>query len=82
MKPANLLVFNDGRVKVGDLGTSIKLEPTIPNYERAYLLKGLTEFYSDDRASQAFHNQLKLDKNELLQADKISLMLTLEDVLK
>lgn len=66
MKPANLLVFNDGRVKVGDLGMSIKFDPAIPENDRAYVLHGLTEAYSDNRARDAFQNNLKLDKKELL----------------
>jgi serine/threonine protein kinase len=44
MKPANILIFRDYLVKLGDFGISIKMNINEPD-KTAYL-KGRTEFYS------------------------------------
>lgn len=45
MKPDNLLIFKDYRIKLGDLGVSLKL----PSYGSDSYLKGLTpNYYLDD----------------------------------
>lgn len=58
MKPANLLVFNDGRVKIGDLGISIKLDPNISETSKAYVLKGLTDAYTNSFYQEAMEKKL------------------------
>lgn len=42
MKPENELVFRNYKVKLGDFGVSMKLNPS----ESSYYLKGLTKEYS------------------------------------
>ncbi len=46
MKPQNLLVFRDQRVKVGDLGISIKMESDGGDSGELYELKGLSKAYA------------------------------------
>jgi len=48
MKPANILVFKDYRVKVGDLGISIKLNSQIPENKKHYKLLGITKGFVSD----------------------------------
>ena len=45
MKGANLLVFRDGKVKLGDLGICIK---TSNNKAKTYPIKGGTEGYLNE----------------------------------
>ena len=44
MKPANLLIFRDFKVKLGDFGISIKI-PTNEPYDTKVSLKGYTDGY-------------------------------------
>ena len=46
MKGANLLIFRDQRVKLGDLGISVRLdENDTEGTEKRYYPKGLTDGY-------------------------------------
>ena len=65
MKPANILVFKDYRVKVGDLGISIKLENKIPEDQKHYNLKGLTKGFVSSYTIDAFKKMSKFSKQEL-----------------
>ncbi|CDW87753.1 protein kinase domain containing protein [Stylonychia lemnae] len=78
MKPQNLLVFRDQRIKIGDLGISIMNDPTIDLDEQAYNLKGLTQAYASQEMIQAFKRNEKVSTNKLMMFDKFSLMRTLE----
>ena len=51
MKPANVLVFRDYSVKLGDFGISIKLSED-PNYAKKYRIKGITKYYSKPEVEQ------------------------------
>ena len=54
MKPANLLVFRDQRVKVGDFGISIKMRSDIKEDVPFYELKGLTLSFANKNMIDAF----------------------------
>lgn len=45
MKPENLLVFRNLKVKLGDLGVSVKIPEVITDQTEIYL-KGMTKEYS------------------------------------
>jgi serine/threonine protein kinase len=45
MKPENLLVFRDYKVKLGDFGVSMKL-PDDTKEDTEFILKGLTKQFS------------------------------------
>ncbi len=62
MKPANLLIFRDQRVKVGDLGISIKLDDDDDWDTPKYQLKGITKGYVTDEILSAFKKGNKLSK--------------------
>ncbi|CDW87246.1 serine threonine protein kinase-like protein [Stylonychia lemnae] len=78
MKPQNLLVFRDQRLKVGDLGISIKAEPGKSDDAKLYRLKGVTTAYAKQNILQAFRAGTKLSFKELLDADKFSVLRTFE----
>jgi serine/threonine protein kinase len=67
MKPENLLIFKDYKVKLGDFGCSLKLNDDDSSNE--YCISGLTKFYSSDKALKAFNNSETLTKQELLTND-------------
>jgi len=46
MKEANVLVFRDYSVKLGDFGISIKLDPEAEWNDENFELKGVTAGYS------------------------------------
>ena len=49
MKTENLLVFRNQAVKLGDLGTAVKLDPTdVEGTEEKYTAKGYTPGYVTD----------------------------------
>ena len=74
MKEANLLVFRDYQVKLGDFGVSLKLDPETDADEKAYMLKGATPGYTT----------LELDtlysKNELYRNDYYALKVTFNKI--
>ena len=53
MKPENLLIFRDYKVKLGDFGVSLKL-PNNSNFDDKFYLKGLTFDYSMDHLIEKF----------------------------
>jgi len=65
MKPSNVLVFKDFRVKVGDLGVSIRLEN-----DKQYGLKGVTKGFVTDEVIEAFKKGAKLSREQLFQIDR------------
>ena len=72
MKPQNLLVFRDQKVKVGDIGVSIKLDPSISSDEKAYFLKGLTKNFSHPDTLSIFMKHELISDSELLKADRFA----------
>ena len=81
MKPENLLVFRNYKVKLGDFGVSMKLDPS----EESYYLKGLTKEYSLKSMNSKFINNDEVTKKELWDNDNYSLWRTfnkINDLLK
>eukprot|EP00347_Sterkiella_histriomuscorum_P001519 403371720 len=82
MKPQNLLVFNDMNVKIGDLGVSIKLNPSIDENQKSYLLKGLSMAFCSSDTIVGFYSKKLFSKKELYQIDQYALILTIEKSIK
>eukprot|EP00347_Sterkiella_histriomuscorum_P007163 403350020 len=76
MKPHNLLVFKDQLIKIGDLGTTIKMDSSIEDDQKAYLLKGLSTAYSSGQQLDDWQRKIPQSRNELIKADKFSLIRT------
>ncbi|CDW76957.1 serine threonine protein kinase-like protein [Stylonychia lemnae] len=74
MKPQNLLIFRNMKVKVGDLGISFKLDSQIESNKQFYLLKGLTKLYSTEAAIKAMENSIFLSQEQLFEADRYNLI--------
>lgn len=54
MKAANLLIFRDQRVKLGDLGISVRLDDKdVIGTDRKYYPKGMSEGYVTEAISRA-----------------------------
>ena len=73
MKPANILVFKDFRVKVGDLGVSIKMWDAL-----TYQLKGITQGYVSDEILDAFKKRTFLNRDQLFESDRHAIIRTFE----
>ncbi len=56
MKEANLLVFRDYSVKIGDFGISIKLDEEASIEDEIYELKGVTMGYCKQNFADALSN--------------------------
>eukprot|EP00347_Sterkiella_histriomuscorum_P016730 403352071 len=76
MKPQNLLVFKDQLIKIGDLGTTIKLDQQIQDDQKAYIIKGLSASYQNDKTFEEFMRKVPQSKNDLFEIDKYSLIRT------
>ncbi|CDW73119.1 serine threonine protein kinase-like protein [Stylonychia lemnae] len=74
MKPQNLLIFRNQKVKVGDLGISFKLDSKIQADEHAYQLKGLTKNFATEITYQAMRKGKLQSKDQLFEADRYSLI--------
>eukprot|EP00347_Sterkiella_histriomuscorum_P017203 403350281 len=79
MKPQNLLIFKDYMVKLGDFGISIKKDPY---RQDSYQLRGVTEHYCTRETIFAFNNSKNFRFEELMELDKISLLLTIQRCLQ
>ena len=53
MKPENILVFKDYKIKIGDFGCSIKF-PKNSKDDTTFYLSGLTKFYSLPEMSKVY----------------------------
>eukprot|EP00347_Sterkiella_histriomuscorum_P010727 403375153 len=82
MKPHNLLVFKDQLIKIGDLGTTIKLDHNIQEDQKAYIIKGLSLAYSDLKTFDKWRKKVPQSKNDLFQIDKYSLIRTFQQCIE
>eukprot|EP00347_Sterkiella_histriomuscorum_P017952 403347355 len=82
MKPHNLLVFKDQLIKIGDLGTTIKLDHNIQEDQKAYIIKGLSLAYQDLKTFDKWRRRIPQSKNELFEIDKYSLIRTFYQCIK
>eukprot|EP00347_Sterkiella_histriomuscorum_P013869 403363056 len=76
MKPHNLLVFKDQLVKIGDLGTIIKLDSSKQDDQKAYLIQGISPAYQENKTLDEWRRKIPQSKNELFEIDKYSLIRT------
>jgi serine/threonine protein kinase len=75
MKPENLLVFRDYKVKLGDFGVSIKLPDDIKDTTEVNL-KGLTEKFCTPYLKKCFYDESPVYKKDLWENDSFSLYRT------
>ena len=75
MKPENLLLFKDYRIKLGDLGVSMKL-PDNSTAETTMYLKGLTPTYAMKEVEAKYSSDAPLTIQELFTNDAYSLWKT------
>ena len=61
MKPENVLIFKDYKVKIGDFGVSMKFSKDSTDETTAYL-SGLTKAYSLPEMFRAFENGEEVTK--------------------
>lgn len=72
MKPENLLIFRDYRVKIGDFGVTMKLNDN-SSWDSLHTIKGLTNGYSHPDIVQKFLNSEQISKREMWENDTYSL---------
>jgi len=84
MKEANLLVFRDYSVKLGDFGISIKIDPELDPNEENYELKGVTPGYSLPLFEAAMRDDAgdMFSKNKLFLSDYYALSVTFNNIRK
>jgi serine/threonine protein kinase len=75
MKPENLLLFKDYRIKLGDFGVSMKI-PDDAIESTTLCLKGLTPKYSMPDLEAKYKTDTPITINKLLMNDGYSLMRT------
>lgn len=78
MKPANLLIFRDYAVKIGDFGVSIKLSEELCG--DSYYLKGLTKGYALPVLEEEFANDSALPRDTLIRNDYFALFKTFSEI--
>ena len=61
MKPENLLVFKDLKVKIGDFRTAMKMHS---DNEHTYFVSGLTQKYAMANILNAFKQQTEVTKKD------------------
>ena len=79
MKPENLLVFRDFKVKLGDLGVSVKIPENDSDQNEIYL-KGMTNEYSLEEVKDAFADNAPVPKQLLWDNDNYSLWKTFDKI--
>lgn len=76
MKGANLLIFRDQRVKLGDLGISVKLEKNDDPNAGQYYIKGVTAGYVTAEVQSISDNDFAASRKQLFNNDKYALIVT------
>jgi len=77
MKPENLLLFKDYRIKLGDLGVSLKIPDDFTPDSEIYL-KGLTPKYSLEELGEKYNKDQPVTVKDLYCNDNYSLMRTFQ----
>jgi serine/threonine protein kinase len=77
MKPENLLVFRNYKIKLGDFGISIKLPDNIKATD-SFVLKGLTRKFSSELVNQKWNSSELISRKDLIENDKYCLYKTFE----
>lgn len=77
MKPANHLLFKDYRIKLGDLGVSIKIPDNATASTQIYL-KGITPVYSQEYMEIKYQKEAAVTVKELYENDYYSLWMTFQ----
>jgi hypothetical protein len=80
MKEANLLIFRDYSIKIGDFGISIKLRESWVDGEDEYDLKGITPGYVTDIVKTQQANEDKVERKDLLRNDLFALHKTFSKI--
>ncbi len=82
MKEANLLIFRDMSVKIGDFGVSIKMKelPVKEGETDEYEIKGLTPGYITDQIQSYFNEDLPMERKDLIKNDYYALFKTFNNV--
>lgn len=81
VKAANLLIFKDQKVKLGDMSLSIKVDKNDDPNEQKYYLKGDSVGYMTKELEQIYNNETEASKNQLFANDKHALIVTLTKTL-
>jgi serine/threonine protein kinase len=77
MKEANLLIFRDFSVKIGDFGVCIKMKENLKEEELdEYSIKGLTPGYITLQIESYFQSDSMMDRKDLLLNDYYALYVT------
>jgi hypothetical protein len=82
MKEANLLIFRDFSIKLGDFGISIKMKelPLQEGDTDEYDIKGLTPGYTPDILETYFREDNKMERKDLIKNDCFALYTTFNHV--
>jgi hypothetical protein len=82
MKEANLLIFRDFSVKIGDFGVSIKMKdlPLKEGESDEYEIKGLTPGYITDLIQTYFKDESKMERKDLIMNDYYALFKTFDNL--
>jgi hypothetical protein len=82
MREANLLIFKDFSVKLGDFGVSIKMKelPVKEGESDEYEIKGITPGYSIDLIESSFKEDKKVKRNDLILNDYYALFKTFSNL--
>ena len=75
MKASNILVFRNQKVKLGDMGISVKLRPG-SKMDDVFELKVATQGYTNEAVSKAFVEGAPVTKRELFENDRFALIKT------
>ena len=82
MKEANLLIFRDYQVKIGDFGVSIKMKelPLKEDESDEYDIKGLTPGYITNMIESYFKEECPMERKDLIKNDYYALFKTFDNV--
>lgn len=76
MKAANLLIYRNQEVKIGDMGICTKMNKNASYDDEIYEVKGLTEGFANEETVNACQNNIDMCRNSLVENDKYALVET------